>query len=149
MSITLDGSKIVMNKVSIVKKAEFVNQNNFGHIPIIQPTEIGDALRNLNNDDIDPDTRMSGIDMRSRIGSAEISPILAIDACVCLGVLPRKCLTLTRQKKRLSVSLNGLGRDDITNVVSGKQEMDAKKGGGSIVDRIKGVFSTGNKEGEK
>lgn len=109
---------------------------------IIQPTELGETLRELNKDTIEENTRMSGIDMRTRLHHAEIASVLALDALVSLGVLPIECLAFTRQKKRLAVSLDGKGRDDIVNIVSGKKEMDAKMGMGGM-DKFKNFLGMG------
>lgn len=112
--------------------------------PIQQPTELGDTLKELNKDEIEPNTRMSGIDLRSRLHTFEISSVLALDALVSLGILPTKCLAFTRQKKRLSVSLDGKGRDDVVNIVAGKREQDAKAGFmGGFADKMKGFAGMG------
>ena len=111
-----------------------------GITPVQAPTELGETLRELNKDNIDPQTRMSGIDMRSRLHYAEVGSVLALDALVALGVLPTKCLAFSRQKKRLSVSVGGKGRDDFIAVVSGKREMDKAKAGmgmmGGMGDKV-------------
>ncbi len=95
-----------------------------GITPVQQPTELGETLKELNKDHIDPNTRMSAIDMRSRLHYAEIGALLALDSLVSLGILPTKCLAFSRQKKRLSVSEGGRGREDFINVVAGKRESD-------------------------
>lgn len=112
-----------------------------GIIPIQQPTELGESLKELNKDEIESATRMTGIDMRSRLHPMEVSSILALDALVALGVCHTKMLSFTRQKKRLSVSIEGKGRNDIVNIVSGKRELE-KQGMG---DKFKGFFGMGNK----
>ncbi len=106
--------------------------------PVFQPTELGDTLKELNLDDLEAHTRMSGIDMRARLHPIEVSNLLALDSLVALGVMPTKCLSFSRQKKRLSVSHNGLGRKEIVDIVQGKQDQDAKKGG--FGDRLKGFM---------
>lgn len=112
---------------------------------IVQPTELGETLKELNMDNITPNTRMSGIDMRSRLHYSEISSVLAIDALVALGVLPTKCLAFTRQKKRLAVSLQGKGREEIVQIVGGKRDMDAKAGMGGMGDKMKNFMGMNNK----
>jgi len=106
--------------------------------PIVQQTELGETLQELNLDSLEKMTRMSGIDMRSRLHPAELPHILALDALVGLQVLPTKCLAFTRQKKRLSVSIKGLGRKEIVDIVGGKKDQDAKSGMGGLGDRLKG-----------
>ncbi len=109
-----------------------------GITTIQQPTELGDTLKELNKDELEPTSRMSGIDMRARLAPFEVQSVLALDALVSLGILPTKCLAFTRQKKRLSVSLQGLGRKEIVDIVGGKREQDAKMGGmGGMGDRFK------------
>jgi len=102
-------------------------------------TEIGQALERLNEDKIDPETRMSGIDMRARLHPIESSAVLALDSLVGLSVYPQSVLTFTRQKKRLSVSDKGKGREEIVQIVGGKRESDERKGGG-MMDSMKGML---------
>ncbi len=114
---------------------------------ITQSTELGDTLKELNKDTIEENTRMSGIDLRARLHPFEISSVLALDALVSLGILPGKCLSFTRQKKRLSVSLDGKGREDIVNIVAGKREQDAKSGMfGGMGDKLKSFMGGGNSQ---
>ena len=113
-----------------------------GERDIVQPTEMGETLRELNSDVIEPGTRMSGIDLRARLHHAEIGPVLAIDTLVALKVLPSSCLAFTRQKKRLSVSLGGEGRKEIVDLVRSKKEQDAKASGG-FMDKAKGMLGMG------
>lgn len=103
-------------------------QRDVGITSFNQSTELGETLRELNDDSIS-DIRMSGIDMRSRLHPMEISSVLAIDTLISMGMLPERVLMLSRQKKRLSVSLNGKGRDDIVSVVSGKRDVDERMTG--------------------
>lgn len=133
--IRVDGVNLKVKDVDDISK---LSDNAITNV--VQTTELGESLRELNKDNIEPNTRMSGIDMRARLHPFEISYVLALDSLVSLGVLPTSCLAFTRQKKRLSVSLNGKGRDDIVNVVSGKKEQDAKMGMGGFGDKVKGFF---------
>jgi len=116
-----------------------------GTTNIVQPTELGESLKHLNDDSIEGETRMSGIDMRSRLHPVEVSSILALDALVSLRVLPTRCLAFTRQKKRLSVSIGGKGRQEMVEVVAGKREQDAKMAGGGFFDKIKTGLGMGGK----
>lgn len=124
-------------------------QQSFGEgvTPIIQPTELGDTLKELNQDTLEPNTRMSGIDLRTRLHYAEIGSVLALDALVSLGILPTKCLAFTRQKKRLAVSIDGKGREDIVNIVAGKREQDARTGFmGGMGDKFKNFMGVGGQK---
>lgn len=100
-----------------------------GTTEIKEPSELGDVLKNLNDDSVEPNTSMSGIDLRSRLSGFEIPPLMCVDIMVAMKFLPKECLGITRQKKRLSVSLKGEGRNDIIKIVNGKQEQDKAKGG--------------------
>lgn len=106
---------------------------------IREGTELGEALKELNDDTIALGTRTSGIDMRSRLHHMEVSSILAVDSLVSFRMLPVNCLTFTRQKKRLSVSLAGKGRDDIVSIVGGQRQHDVKKGF-NLGERLSGFF---------
>lgn len=151
--LKLDGIKIELTPADldgdgITGGMEKVSQKlgEAGITPIHQPTELGDSLKELNLDSIEPVSRMSGIDMRSRLHHAEVSSVLALDSLVSLGVLPTKCLAFTRQKKRLAVSLEGKGREDIVNIVAGKREDEAKRGVSGFGERIGNFFGGGNKQ---
>lgn len=114
---------------------------------ITQETELGGSLRELNSDGINPETRMSAIDMRTRLASFEISAVLAVDSLVALGVLPQKCLPLSTQKKRLNVSEGGKGREEMVTLVAGKREQDAKlaNSGGGFMNGVKSMFGGGGR----
>lgn len=148
--INLDGIKIEVEAADLDKDGktggiEKIQQTfDEGIQPVIQPTELGDTLKELNQDHLEPNTRMSGIDLRTRLHHAEISSILALDALVSLGILPTKCLAFTRQKKRLAVSIEGKGRDDIVNIVAGKRDQDARMGMmGGIKEGFKSFMGMG------
>lgn len=109
--------------------------------PINQPTELGETLRDFNRDDIEPTTRMTSIDLRTRIGNIyERNALMAIDALVALKFLPSDCLSITRQTKRLNVSMKGEGRKEVVDIVAGKREHDKQMGNGGIVNGIKSFF---------
>lgn len=108
---------------------------------IQQNSELEGSLKELNADAINPETRMSQIDMRSRLHPIEISAVLAVDTLVAFGVLPQKCLTLSTQKKRLNVSEEGKGRTEMVELVAGKTERDVKMGTmGKMQEGFKNMF---------
>lgn len=133
-SVILDGIKIKLETADLDKDGktggtEIVKQSyDSGVQPIVTPTEIGESLKELNQDTLDLSTRMSGIDMRARLVNFEVQSVLALDALVALGVLPTKCLAFSRQKKRLSVSIMGKGREEIVSLVAGKRELERSTG---------------------
>lgn len=150
--ITLDGIKVKvraadLDRDGIAGDIEIVKQRMpDGTQNIMHPTEIGESLKELNLDNLDPSTRMSGIDMRSRLVYFEVQSVLALDSLVALGVLPTKCLAFSRQKKRLSVSVDGKGREEIVSLVAGKRELEAKTSFmGGMGDRFKNFFGMGQK----
>ena len=108
-----------------------------------QPTELGEAMRDLDNDELDPSTRMSNIDTRARLQIFEINSLWAIDSLVAMKFLPSSCLPISRQRKRLSVSLNGEGRTERVNMTIGQRDQAAKEGQGGMMDRVKGFFGGG------
>lgn len=105
-----------------------------------EPSELAEVVRELNDDRIREDMQMSDIDMKSRLHSIEVPQILAVDSLVSLNFLPPSCLPFTRQKKRLSVSLNGEGRNDIIKIVAGKRELEGESMGKSMINRLGGIF---------
>ena len=118
-------------------------QQNIGNSDIIQPTELGEAMKVLDDDTIEPGSRMSKIDMNTRLHPFEINSILAMDTLVALRVLPVSCLAFTRQKKRLNVSLNGKGREEKVSLASGKKEHDEKMGQGGMMNGLKSFMGVG------
>lgn len=148
--ISLDGVKIELeapdlDKDGIVGGVEKVTQKfSEGVTNITQSTELEGSLRELNADAINNETRMSAIDMRTRLHSFEISAVLAVDSLVALGVLPQRCLPLSTQKKRLNVSEGGQGRKEMVELVAGKREQDVKMGAMSRMgDGVKSFFGMG------
>jgi len=111
-----------------------------------ESSELGDSLKELNDDSISDNNKMSGIDLRSRLHFIEISSILAVDTLVGFKFLPLSCLVFTRQKKRLAVSLNGEGRREIVDVVGRKRDGDIEKGSGGFMNKIGRAFGAGKNE---
>lgn len=89
--------------------------------PFKEETELGQVIRDLNSDSLE-DSKMSGIDMRSRLHPIEVSGLLALDALISMRCMPKLALNFTRQKKRLSVSLKGLGRTEVVDIIRGQRE---------------------------
>jgi len=116
-----------------------------GITPVSNPTELGESLRESFEDHIDPVTKMSSIDMKTRIYNVfERNAMMAIDSSVSLGMLPVRCLVITRQAKRLNVSMKGEGRKEIVDLVAGKREHDKQVASGGLFGGIKNMMG-GNK----
>lgn len=149
--VTLDGIRTRLELPDIDKdgksgsdEIETVTQRIAEDIqPIVQPTELGDSLKELNLDKLDINTRMSDIDLRAHLHRFEQPSVLALDSLVSLGFLQTKTLGFTRQKKRLSVSLEGRGRDDIVKIVGGKREHDEKAQASGFGDKIRSFVGMG------
>jgi hypothetical protein len=101
---------------------------NSGESEIITPNSDAELIKEMNRDDIEETTGMSSIDMRARLHNVEITALLAFDAIVGFNFLPKNCLPFTRQKKRLSVSIEGKGRTESRDIFIGKKEEQAKAG---------------------
>ena len=101
-----------------------------------EQSELRQVMEQLDSDNIDPMTLMSSIDFNTRLDKSEMKNILIIDEFTRLGILP-KHIGLTRQHKRLAVSLRGEGRKEKVQIVS--HERDARQGTG-IMEGVKNLF---------
>jgi len=114
---------------------------------VVQPTELGETLRDFNKDELDPSTRMTSIDLKTRIfNTYERNALMAVDSLVAMRFLPINCLTITRQAKRLNVSYKGEGRKEIVDIVAGKREHDQKMAGGGFFDGMKQTLGLGGQK---
>jgi len=128
----LDGDGIVGGVESVTQ------QMSNSETQVTIPAEMAETMKELNSDKLDPTTRMSSIDLKSVLSPFEIAPLLAVDTLVSMGVMPRSCLVLSRQKKRLNVSQNGVGRDQMVKVTQGMREHEAKTAAaGGAMDKTK------------
>jgi len=124
---------IIIEKVSPRESRKVMNISQNNDTGIITPTEISElqgSLQELNNDKVNPISRNSGIDLRTRLHNTEIASITVLDTLVAFNFLPMSIVPFTLQKKRLAVSLRGKGRDEIVELVAGKRESEqvAQKG---------------------
>jgi len=143
--VKLDGIRMKLNNPDLDKDGrtgdiENITRHNMNETQVNQPTELGEAMKDLDNDDLDGTTRMSNIDTRSRLSILEINSLWAIDSLVAMKFLPSSCLPISRQRKRLTVSLTGLGRKERVQMTIGQRDQAAKEGQGGIGDKIKGFF---------
>jgi len=116
---------------------ETISHDN-GITDIIQLTELGESLKELNQDVIEQKSRMSSIDMRAILHPFQVHPIAAFDTLASFGMITKRSLSLSRKIMRLSVSQQGKGREQIVDTVVGKRDNDIKKSGGGIFG---GMFS--------
>jgi hypothetical protein len=101
---------------------------------ISEQTEMGQAFDNLDRDKIDAEG-MTGVDFNTRLSSDQIGCILIIDEFKRLGLVP-KHHGLTRQIKRLNVSLDGKGRAEKTAIATAL--ISASKGSESFIGKLFG-----------
>jgi hypothetical protein len=96
-----------------------------GEIAQAEESDISQAIRMLNDDSINPTTKMSAIDMKSILHPIEISSIVGVDTMVLLKVFPTEMLQLTLQAKRLSSSKHGKGREQIVRMTTRQNDEQA------------------------
>lgn len=121
------------------KKDSKIIEQNKSIQPIVESSDVAMTIRELNDDThIDG---FSNIDMKTRLANIEISSIIALDSLVAFSFLPKSTGIITRSKKRLSVSLGGMGRDEIVRIANGLSEQKASS---SFFEKIGGMFG-GNK----
>lgn len=102
-----------------------------------QTSELGEVMGNLDSDEIDEKTGMSSIDFNTRLKEHQRGDIMIIDELIRLGILPKN-IGVTRQMKRLSVSLNGMGREEKVRIVAGDRE---QKQGMGFGQKLKNLFT--------
>lgn len=129
-------------EVQIINKQYYDSDEDEGIHQVTETTETGDAMRELNKDEFDKKTRMSGIDLRSRLHHTEISGIVAVDSMVALKTLPQSTSVITLSKKRNAVSDGGEGRKEIVAISQGLAQRETDKGGGSFFSKLGGLFAS-------
>lgn len=100
-------------------------------------SEMSEVMRRMDEDIVDNSTRMSSIDTNSRLFPKWWR------ACIRLDEMERRGLNkhagkLSRQIKRLSISLNGEGRKEKIALVGGMRE---QKTGAGFLQRMKFLFT--------
>ena len=118
------------------KLEDKLSDSRFNEIMLPDQTEMGAIMNNLDNDVVDINTKMSSIDVNTRLTHEEINSCLIVDELIRLGILP-KDIGLTRQKKRLAISLKGEGRREKVQIVSGQREFEA---GSTFGNRFANLF---------
>lgn len=94
--------------------------------PLVQDSELTGVIKEINEDLLSSE-KLSGVDMKTRLNGMEIPSIIIHDVLVAFNILPTQCSTTTRLKKRLAISINGLGRREIIDIV--RPERERKQGG--------------------
>ena len=104
--------------------------------PIFEQSDLAQVMNSLDKDAVDTRTHMSDIDFNTRLTHNEISACLIMDEFQRLGVLDKR-ISLSRQKKRLAVSLDGKGRQEKVDIV--RSERESVQGTG-FMSKFKGLF---------
>ena len=99
-----------------------------------QKGDIAQAIEKLDEDVIDDRTGMSTIDLNSRLDSVAVAACLRADGLGRIGILTQ-AIGLSRQKKRLMVSLGGLGRAEKVAMVQAERSQQQ-----GIGEKFLGLF---------
>ena len=148
MKMIINGLKINTTPPDIDKDGEvgdFENVerqfNDNGVSDIMQPSEISESMKEINSDLVDEETKMSSIDMKSRLSKFELPSIIAIDSMVALNVFPLSALKITRSKKRNAVSIGGMGRKEQVTIATGIQEQRNPSSDSGLMEIMKNGFN--------
>ncbi len=111
-----------------------------GVTPVKESSELGDALSKFNEDIVDKE-RLSSIDFMARIDLFTMPPLVGFSSLIGLKTVPIESGIIIRNMLRKSVSLQGKGRGEFVDVVTGKKEQDIRMSAGQMGKN----FATGNK----
>lgn len=119
-----------MGKIKIINEDSHVSEFNPEEFSpfndrqnIIEENDLSASLKQLNDDTLN-NLNMSGIDLRARLTRSDISCTMIVDSLVMFKFLPKECLNITRQKKRLSVSYLGKGREEMVKIIGGYKDQE-------------------------
>lgn len=119
-------------KINIENKInEMISDEEF----ITDKSELAQVFDSLDNDDI-KSQNMSNIDFNTRLTKSESNGCLVMDELQRMGLLPMN-FSLSRQKKRLAVSLNGEGRKEKIDIVRSERENTSSSG---FLSKLGGIF---------
>lgn len=127
----LDGDG-VMGGLETIKS----NQDR-GVMQIKENTELGEAL-DLQNRDIENSERLSSVDFISRINNFQHAPLVAVDTLCAMKVISRDARIVVRNIMRKSVSLDGKGRKEFVELVTGKKELEIKRQANNLMGHGQG-----------
>jgi len=104
-------------------------------MPFAEKTELGEAFSHLDNDDVNIKTGFSNIDFNARLSQLEINNCIIFDELKAKGILPFDA-NITLQKKRMSVSLLGKGREEKVTIASGSREAELQGRRGGMLSKL-------------
>lgn len=134
MTITIDIHK---RKTLLITTRQDPNS-----VSVHTPTETGEALKDLNNDNYDKHNNLQ-LDMRSYLNDSQIPFIVCLDTLHKMGVVTQPHEHLTSRVKRLYCSNEGKASQDIVSISTGHKEEKQKKG------FLNNLFGKKEKQGDK
>jgi len=150
--LTIDGNRILIgedqNDTDLTlknnKKNPFSSEKKefTGKVVIQDQTELGQVMHELNKDILETDGGGLSIDKRSRLTNVEVPAHTQYDMLAHFHFLPMDSLALTMTHKRLVISRDGKGREEIRDIAIGREQL---RGNGGFFDRLKNVFTGGEK----
>jgi hypothetical protein len=140
MKVTLDDKTYQLGKKfsrDVIASDMSVDAYSKGISHTIKKGDIEASLHELNKDEVDGTTKMTTLDMRTRLHTIQIQGMAKWDSVIAFAFLPVRALFVTRTMKRLMVSLEGKGREEMVNIT--RQNIEQGQGMG-LWDRMKNVF---------
>src|SRR3990172_6594693 len=131
MVISLDGTRMRLIPLDADNDGrtggiEGIRQQQSGIMQVKDTSELGEALEHQNKDNLDS-TGFSTSDYNARINSFQFSPLVAVDMIATMKVISQRSRDVVRHIMRKSVSVEGKGRQEFVDVVTGKTANDMKK----------------------
>ena len=105
---------------------------------IVQPTELGEAIKEINKDVTEVGGKMSSIDTKARITNIEKMAYHAFGSLISLNFFSKSALFIIRSGLRYSVSIDGKGRTEIVDIVRGVKDAESKSG---FIEKLGGIFA--------
>jgi len=105
----------------IVGGIENIRQQGIEEQDIMQQSELKEVISELNEDKLSGEG-MSPIDMKTNLSPMEKTAYHAFDALITMRFLPKSASSISRIGKRLNVSISGMGRKEIVDIVGRQQE---------------------------
>ena len=139
------GVKIIFGDDEVIFKSDSKSSNSSefyqdtGIVPYSHKTELSEAMKRLDDDSVDHETGMTEFDKNANLNYLEKTMILVVDTLIGYHFLPLPTLRFTRQNKRLSVSVDALGRRQKVDMVVGQRDHETKRA--NLIDRAMNAFT--------
>ena len=105
---------------------------------VIHPTEIAEAMRELDKDEPEKEGRFTSIDKSARISKAEKDGYMGLGALINYDFLSEDAQYIIRSGLRLSLSIDGKSRKEKIELARGIKDHESKSG---FIDKLGGVFA--------